>query len=314
MIQTLILPSPTSPMEHRADWLELRTLQVGARGISLREIIRDFKIGGVIDSTDEWEEGIDTGLDEDDLSEVIAEEIFAEIHDRQLASGEAYPFELTGEHIRLREELETSIYIFLMLLSKYGKDAGPSGSNGAKLFEDVCARALGNYLGGEHPHVSTFAFGFPRRTLPKDFRPALDEMCLLMGEGIGSRGDQPKTRTQKDAKLDIVAWRDFADKRQGKLIAFGQCATGADWTEKRSELPDPGKWCQLWMHRVPHVHPIRVFFVPHRVERDEWELTCTLGGILFDRCRITYHAGNFDHTSTNDSALWAEYVLREMRN
>lgn len=307
------LPSPSAPREHHADWLELRAL-IGSHGVSIREVVRDFKIGGVVDSRDDWQQGHSIDDDEDEIGEALAEAVFDEIYERKLASGDAYPFEINSEHIQLREGMDQGVYSFLALLSKYGKDAGPPGENGAKLFEDVCAKAIERYLGGDHPDVQSYAFGFPRRTLPKAFPAALDELCKVMGEGVKSRGDQPISSDQKDAKLDIVAWREFADRRQGKLIVFGQCATGGDWQQKRTELPAPVQWCQLWMHRIPYVHPIRLFCVPHRVEHEEWERTCTLGGLLFDRCRIAYHTANIDDTIAATCATWSNHVLQEMRN
>jgi hypothetical protein len=314
MDYSLPLPATQAPLEHHADWLELRALQAGTPGVSIHEVIRDYKIGGVIDSLSEWEEGFDLQEDEDVISESIAEGVFGEVHERSKSSKDAYPFEIGDGHIQLRDGMSQSVYIFLALLSKYGKNAGPKGSNGERLFEDVCTKAVETYLGGTSPHVSAYAFGFPRRTLPKHFPRAIDELCKRMGEGVKSRGDQPKSVEQKDAKLDIVAWRDFADRRQGKLIAFGQCATGADWPEKRTELPGTLQWCLTWMERGPFVDPIRMFFVPHRVEFDEWERTCRHGGILFDRCRIASHVINLDPDVSDSVATWIEFVRGRMIN
>lgn len=74
------------------------------------------------------------------------------------------------------------------------------------------------------------------------------------------------------------------------MIAFGQCAAGANWPAKVSELPDTRSWCQAWMIRPPCVPPVRMFFVPHRLTREEWETRSTIGGVLFERCRISFHA------------------------
>src|SRR5207249_864771 len=128
------------------------------------------------------------------------------------------------QYIELRKEQEESVYLFLLLLSKFGKDAGPSGIDAACLFEKVCIEAARSYFGGLKLGVEGYHFGAPRRSTPKKFADALNEMCTRMGEGVGCRLDRPRVNVQKDAKLDLVVWRHFPDNRAGKLIGFGQCA------------------------------------------------------------------------------------------
>ncbi|MEO5804561.1 MAG: hypothetical protein ABIR24_13625 [Verrucomicrobiota bacterium] len=99
----------------------------------------------------------------------------------------------------------------------------------------------------------------------------------------------PTARTKKDAGLDIVTWRSFPDGRSSKLIAFGQCATGKHWWDKRLEL-QPGDWCRTWMTKTPHVIPLKMFFVPHSVSGDEWSELGYQSGIIFDRFRISHYA------------------------
>ena len=116
----------------------------------------------------------------------------------------------------------------------------------------------------------------------------------------------------KDAKLDVVAWKDFHDKRPGKLIGFGQCATGNDWHNKRTDL-QPLDWCRHWMRDVPLVPPQRMFFVPHRIEPDEWSITSTAAGLTFDRCRTSKHASLVDNNAKKQAGLWSAAVLKGLR-
>lgn len=209
----------------------------------------------------------------------------------------------------------------MALLSWFGEKVGPKGESGAKLFEEICARAIERYLGGDdrkrktggQDSVRAHVFGFPRRLLPKGFAAAVDKLCAEIGEGSGHR-KHSRVPNQKDGKLDIVAWRDFEDGRRGKLIAFGQCATGAKWREKYLELPPPAKWCGLWMRELPWVDPIRSFFVPHRIEYEAyWEEACSYGGILFDRCRIAQLTTQLDGDVADRLAGWSKYVLAMLR-
>jgi len=206
MIQTDVVPEATAPPEHHADFLELCTLRSSKRGVSVQEFIRDLRIGNVAeviaDSANQDED------EPDDEAEAIAQTAFDELDERGRNFGTHaahYPFEITGNTINLKARGEESLYIFLALLSWYGKDAGPEGTDGEKIFEEVCAKAAEAYFGGPNVRVKSFVFGFPRRVEPKGFAEALDALCKSMGEGGGHRKGRPKLPHQKDGKLDIVA-------------------------------------------------------------------------------------------------------------
>ena len=128
-----------------------------------------------------------------------------------------------------------------------------------------------------------------------------------MGEGQGNRR-RPSTRSQKDAKLDIVTWRAFEDGRSGKLIAFGQCATGANWKTKLAEL-QPRDFYTMWLAENIAVDPIRTFFMPFRVLEDDWFGVAVSGGVVFDRCRIAHHAHRVGGSVKAQIAAWNRDVL-----
>ena len=315
MIDPETLPEATAPREHHADFLELSALKSTRGSVSIQEFIRDLKMANATEAIAD-SEGYDEDREPDDLTEALAEAAFSEIDDRERACGirsEWYPFKIDSNTVTLRENADTSLYTFLALLSWFGKDAGPAGTNGERLFEEICAKATEAYLGGPDQHVRSFVFGFPRRVLPKGFKAALDTLCAEMGEGSGHRTGRPKLPHEKDAKLDVVAWREFDDKRQGKLIAFGQCATGRDWVGKVIELPSPVDWCTTWMADRPSVWPVRAFFVPHRVDRVNWFDTCVKGGVLYDRCRIASLASGMDENLRTAWAKWSSSVLQRLR-
>jgi hypothetical protein len=183
----------------------------------------------------------------------------------------------------------------------FGKDAGPTDLHGERLFEDISVLAAESYFGGTSAGRAR-AFGFPRRVLPAEFSDALDTLCGALGEGVASNRKAPRRNDQKDAMLDLVAWRDFPDARVGKAIGFGQCATGRNgWEKKASELV-PDDFQKLWMTKATVVNPLRMFFVPWRVEGDDWERVCIRGGILFERCRIAHHASVPPSTSGSGEA------------
>lgn len=310
MASELEVPSATDTPEVHADFIELAALRNTEDGISLREFVRDLGITGTADAYDRVEEGQELDVDVDDLYEGIAEAAYAELDDRCMAcGGTPYPFQVDRSVLVPARDAMQSAYLFMALLSRFGKDAGPPASGGAQLFEDLCAAAAAAYLGGPVYGGHSRVFGFPRRLLPSGFTAALDQVCQEIGEGKKHR-DGPTVADQKDAKLDIIAWKEFADRRPGKLIAFGQCATGEDWREKVSELPQPSNWCKLWMEEGPAVDPIRLFFVPHRVELRRWRHVNVLGGILFDRCRIAQFANGLDDDLIDRCERWCTHVIQ----
>ena len=261
----------------------------------------------------EGAETADKESEDTDLYEAAAEGVFMEISDRICACGEPnYPFTTTSQDIAVRADTSHSVYTFLLLLSRFGQDAGPTKNEGAKLFEEICGHIVMSFLGGKDALADAHVFGFPRRVACDGFAHALDSLCQHMAEGGGSR-NQPTTPNQKDAKLDVVGWKSFRDMRKGRLIIFGQCATGNNWREKRSELISTQDWCSYWMKDRPAVWPLRAFFVPHRVGDRDWLETCVHGGLLFDRCRITSCAGSLPKEIADQMMAWSQYVTDDNR-
>ena len=310
----MLIPSVSSSSEELADWLELRALRSADRNSSIQDLVRALRRSGTADALD-----INDDAEEDDYAsdprsekaQAKAEEAFSEVEDRHavcaLVSGSSvYPFEVNDGYLELRSSEDAHVYLFLLLLSVFGKDAGPTDAKGEALFEDVCAEALRSYFGGD-PDARATVFGFPRRLLPSGFRDAVDALCQQIGEGGGCR-DRPRRKDQKDAKLDIVAWRDFADKRHGKLIGFGQCATGTHWRDKATELM-PQQFCQMWLTDFPTVDPVRAFFIPFRLEQPLWFETCIKAGLVFDRCRIVGCSQNPPDDIARRCEEWANHVL-----
>ena len=307
-------PSPTDPPGFHADFLELTAIKSPNRNVSIYSFIRDLRIASADEVVADSEDDTD-GNEEDEASEPIADAAFVELDDRQSSCGPmgGYPFEISNNILAFRHDGDLSLYTFLALLSWFGKDAGPPGTNGEKLFEEVCAKAAEGYLGSPHVCVKSLVFGFPRRLLPKGFAAALDFLCQQLGEGKGHRTDRATLPTQKDGKLDIVAWRSFEDRREGQTITFGQCATGRDWETKATELPPPHIWCNQWMFDSPVVEPNRSFFVPHRIDKREWSHKSRLAGILYDRCRITGLATSANENLRSEWSAWSHHVLQHIR-
>jgi hypothetical protein len=246
-----------------------------------------------------------------ELSQSVAQDVFAEIENRRIACGpDKYPFTVEQGLLALKPEPEKSPYILLLLMSATTPTAGHNGT--AVLFEQVCTQAALGYLGGAANGAQAIRFGSPRRAPIGTLRGALDHLCSNLAEGGGCRLPQ-RARHTGDEGLDIVAWRRFPDGKEGQLIAFGQCAGGdGNWEDKLAEL-DGRKFVQKWLRAMFLVDPIRLFFVPRRIPKDDWEHAGIDGGVLFDRCRIVACLQGLAGELSDRCATASTTLLRRLR-
>ncbi len=307
-----VAPAASADPSVKADFLEVTAFAVADRNRSLADLVQLTRRSGTVEAliNAEGDHRSDAGAE---ASQAAAEDALAELEDRFEACGGnsgSYPYEVLRTSIQLREGGRESIYTFLLLLSYFGLDAGPRGAKGERVFEEVCRCAAEGYFGGSSAGAEAVHFGFPRRVLPRQFPAALDQLCKLMGDAI-AKDDAPRSKSQKDAKLDIAVWKHFPDRRAGKLVALGQCAAGKNaWRQKATEL-QLASFCGRWLRERPSVEPIRMFFIPHRLERDDHRDVCLDGGILFDRCRIAHFAEKAVPTEVlRECIRWSRHVIR----
>ena len=91
-----------------------------------------------------------------------------------------------------------------------------------------------------------------------------------------------RPRLTFDLDVDVVAWFPFLDRRGSYLHLVGQCATGADWKDKLTEL-NPHKWGDHLSWAVP---PARFFATPLIIRKEEMRRLSKDGGLMLDRPRL----------------------------
>lgn len=181
-----------------------------------------------------------------------------------------------------------------------------SGIDPTAVFERLCADVLATFWGG-HSNVSgAFVFGTARQNAT--FRSKIEDLCVRIGEGVGWKPDS-KPPGAGDGTLDVVAWRRFLDDRQGSLIGFAQCKTGLYWRQHLTKL-QPEVFCRRFMKQTLVLHPVRLYLVPCRVDRADWERHTGEGGILFDRCRIVQYAQNVSKSTLDECRSWLTIALK----
>lgn len=316
-----LVPSAAEGQTVHADWLELHALASRDGNASAIDLTRALHRTGSVEAISmrvgaDGEPVADPDVEDapwdsgSERLEAIGESALAEVDNRARAclGRPAYPFMVGANFVQLPQRPADSIYVFLLLLSHYGISAGPTDMNAARLFEEVSLAAAKEYMsGGRHP-VESFLFGAPRRQGTPGFADALDELCRQMKEGTGAKRDEPSTSSQKDGGLDLVVWRPFPDGRTGKLIAMGQCAAGANWSGKTTDLSTRA-FCATWMQSQPMPEPIGMFFTPLRVPDRVWQREVAHSGIVFDRCRIAAFAKRMPTSLREQCRAWSRHVV-----
>ena len=279
------LPADIKNVNSLSDWVELCALEQDDNIFSFNDVTNALQIG--LGSAEAKE---------------LSYEAFIELEKRKLYSGEAYPFNLKSAHLlSVNRTKEAHLpYLFCLFISYYGGNNKLNNVDPRLLFEELSGIAAKNYFDGQ-----VYIFGTSRKNKgQKIFAEAVNELASKIGEGVGIRNI--RTLSKKDDHVDLVAWKDFIDKRESKLVVFGQCATGKNWKDKLSELDAPAFWSQ-WL-KESNVSPLfRSFFIPFCLTDDEngeeWKYCGRYGGIFFDRCRVSYWASRSPHSFGNNSAF-----------
>lgn len=298
-------PAASSPPVAHADWLELQALLLDDMSASHSDLVAELRRAGTaeveMDDDSEYAE-VDEGSE---ATQAIADAVFAELEDRAAAAGNGYPFGVDADNVTANAGARESLYTFLLCLSFNGDTK--ASIDPRRLFEDVSAAVLAAYMGTGR-QTSIYQFGFPRRLAPKDFVGALDDLCHQLNEGLRARPDIAIAADQKDATLDLVAWKPFPDRREGSLMAFAQCAAGANWPDKTTEM-QPESFSKFWMDRPLLSIPTRLFLLPYRVEPARWELVTSRAGLILDRCRIAWLAEHVPADVLDRCRSWTAAAL-----
>lgn len=270
MPKAISFPTDTYDPAALADWLELSACAADDRETSAGDLERRLNL-------------LNHGRPEEAVGNTLTE-----IDRRKKAAGAAYPFErsASGSAVMKRNDSNECVaYLFCLLLSYLGWRAKRGTVNPWLLFEELSCHAARNYLG------EALLFGTSCREghgSGKVFESRINELCRHLGEGEGFNGGP--TFNAQDSHLDVVAWRSFPDGKTSKVVMFGQCASGANWTNKLNELQPQPFW-KNWISGHDVSPLLRSFFMPHRIfAPEEWDNRARWGGVLFDRCRIANQA------------------------
>ena len=242
---------------------------------------------------------------------MVIEDAFSEIERRIEACDGHYPFEVDStanalHSLPMSGDIRHLAYKCLLLATRLNMSSNRihAGIDGTKLMEYISANVARQYLGAR---AESLVFGTAESA--PDFPQRVESLCHSIGEGGGFEDGSGNSRRIRDDKLDVVAWKAFADRREGKLIAFGQCKTGTNWRSEVTQL-QPGAFCKKWFRSQPVLEPLRMFFISEALPSVDWRNRSVDAGLLFDRCRIVDFFESIDVDLLEGIEAWTVEAAR----
>ena len=301
------LPGARAYKEELADFWEVQSIRNPSISISQTQIARAIAIE--LDEIDH--EGIRS---EDDFLQEGGEgyngldDTYAELQRRIVFSSSKYPFEFGKYSLKFTENtnLERDVYLFLLLCTRLNMKTQKmhNGVDGTLLFEHLCAHVAKNFFGQSS---ESFVFG---TAVQGSFEGKVKDLISKIGEGVSFQNPNNNQPTKKDDSIDIVVWKEFSDKRIGKLIGFGQCKTGTTtWRDDIHRLK-PSDFCDNWFSEQPILSPVPLVFICDTMNEDFNFSTTQRGYLVFNRFRILEHVSDdLNEKIKNDISSWLQGAL-----
>jgi hypothetical protein len=252
-----------STTEAIADWIETSVL-VSAAGHFGRDKLDDLAL---------------TELGASPMKVSMAIDTMAK---RAAVLGDSYPFVVSDIAVLRRTSHHAAEYATLLFLTpgsvaRQTVRASETAVMG-ELLEEISEAALANFWG---PGGSALSFGYPsKHGRPESFDQAVIWLAGKMGLEAG-RGYRPPRR--KDGGVDVVAWRQFADRRAGFPVALAQCTIQAETFTKTTDI-DLRLWSS-WL--AMDSDPLSMLVIPGTIRSagPDWRQLTTVVMVI-DRIRL----------------------------
>lgn len=264
--------------EEIADWLEIAIIASGQKGNTNHKL-------------EEWASTL-CGLSDHQVASGLKV-----IERRSAILKDKYPFEINEYAVIFHAERLNCGYTYLLAISRpsYTATWQPQiiAQEDSDLFEDFVAQVLIRFLGS---NSQALAFGWPSKLgRPQEFHKAIEWLARKMGIEPGTAFRPPR---RKDGGVDVVAWKNFGDKRSGFPIYLVQCTLQRDVLPKSRDI-DLRLWAGwLEMDR----DPLAILAVPKTIPPGELWNEISANAIVFDRIRLTQFC-DFDNYSDIEKYL-----------
>lgn len=196
--------------------------------------------------------------------------------------GDSYPFVASDIAVLRRNTGHAATYAALLHLTpgsvaRQTVRASETAVMG-ELLEEISEAALANFWG---PGGDALSFGYPsKHGRPESFDQAVVWLAGKIGLEAG-RGYRPPRR--KDGGVDVVAWRQFADRRAGFPVALAQCTIQAETFTKTTDI-DLRLWSS-WL--AMDSDPLSMLVIPGTIRSagPDWRQLTTVVMVI-DRIRL----------------------------
>lgn len=299
------LPSTEAYIEELADFWEVQALLKPNQSISHQDLLRTLAY-----ELDELNhDGIES--EDDKLSNKISEAML-HIEERKAWLEERYPFEIGLSSLKLPAESDDIFkhgYIFMLLSTRFNMNDHKiqNSINSTDLFEEMCAYVAKCFFGKS---AESYVFGTASSL---GFKEKVEDLIEQLGEGGRFLNRDFNSPVKNDGGLDVVVWKDFSDKKVGKLIGFGQCKTGTTWKSKIHEFK-PKDFCSNWFEN-PLVHdPVSIVFICDTLNHQMNFVSGQRGYLFLNRFRIMeYLDSNLPTQIQEDITAWVDGALETAR-
>lgn len=298
------IPSIKDDISEIADFIEIKCLFNVEKAFSIESAKSVLSV-----ASDELNfDGIE---DDDDRTYDRLLEVFAELAQRKYDCNNLYPFIIKNDLLSVNEECSqqvTEIYKYLLLATRahMNKDRlFGQGKDATLLFEKLSKIICESYFGHKS---NAIVFGTAAGAA---FKGKVKDLISRLNYKSEVKEPEGSNHRQKDAKLDVVVWNPFKDKRDSMLIGMAQCKTGTSWEDQLPQL-QPSNFFKNYMYYQPIVDPIRLFFITESVAiNEQWEERARTAGILFDRRRImSLLSQDMDSQILNDITEWNTHITQ----
>lgn len=289
-----------------ADYIELLCLASIDNEISQKDVsdrlsgrFKDLKEGADEDlaEMDELEKETEDAIEPSRRAEVSdkwetrVNDYFNVLTLRQNLYGDLYPFEITDDYIRRKDQLIDAhfLYIYLLLCSNLNLFDDVTSGQLSNCFELVSFNAFQGLL-----PLNARVHLFGKNPYNKNKRYSTGKFWLKLKKLIRDINEERSPHIRRaefsehhtaDGGLDLVAWIPTGDTLSSSLIYFAQCACTYKFVEKQYSSSSSA-WSQLIVFKNP---PANSTFIPHCFRRGDgtWIKSSDIADtFLLDRRRI----------------------------
>ena len=241
-------------------------------------------------------DGDKKNIDENEESDLFAEDCFKILEYRATSFNDYYPFTLSDskKNIHIVNPLSDKhkIYLFLLFSSNLGY-FNESKSELTSSFERLSFEALNNIL--PSPNSKRYLLGSSNIEKIVDeeqkissFWDKLNLLATNIKENVTIKKEAFSKYHKGDGGLDIVGWIELGDSNPHFPLFFCQCACTPEWVGKQNSSQ-----YNRWSNFISlSTYPLNLIFIPfsYRSSNGDWHEPYLIEkSILMDRLRLIYN-------------------------